>query len=135
MLFFCLQKTWQVSDARTSSQTTLKWGSGGGLLNRTVRDFPNILKAYGQDCSLPYWFRANFCGFVCIDLLVGRISFVCIRQSLRTEVSIEATVDVALQNLSLLLNCSLTQLPHSGLLFPLRQNFIFRQYAIVVCSE
>ena len=29
--------------------------------------------------SLPYWFQGNFCGCVCFETLVERISFVCIR--------------------------------------------------------
>ena len=35
----------------------------------------HLLLAQGE--SLPYWFRGNFCGRVCFDLLVERIFFVC----------------------------------------------------------
>ena len=35
----------------------------------------NLSLAEGE--SLPYWFRGNFCGRVCFDLPVERISFVC----------------------------------------------------------
>ena len=43
----CDQKSWQVSDFRISSQTTLKWVNRRSL-NGKFRDFPTILDTYGQ---------------------------------------------------------------------------------------
>ena len=46
---------------------------------------------------LPYWFRGNFCGRVCFDLLVERIFFLY-----STNRLIKATITIVLQNLSFL---------------------------------